>query len=74
MGRAMIVCICNNINGRQVREAIAAGADSATAVYAHHGTAPQCGRCLKTIRAMIAQDEAPAAAPSRPALAGAAAS
>jgi len=53
----MIVCICNNLNTRQVHEAIAAGAEKATAIYAHHGVAPQCGRCLKEMRRMLAERE-----------------
>ncbi|WP_119167962.1 (2Fe-2S)-binding protein [Algihabitans albus] len=49
----MIVCVCNNLNCRKVREAVDAGALSCAKVYLHHGVRPQCGRCIDTVREML---------------------
>ncbi len=51
----MIVCVCNNLNGRKVAEALEAGASSCAKVYLHHGVRPQCGRCLATVREMLGE-------------------
>ena len=50
---AVIVCVCNNLNCRKVREAVDAGAVSCAKVYLHHGVRPQCGRCVDTVREMV---------------------
>ncbi|WP_421709058.1 (2Fe-2S)-binding protein [Algihabitans sp.] len=50
---AVIVCVCNNLNCRKVREAVDAGAASCAKVYLHHGVRPQCGRCIDTVREMV---------------------
>ena len=51
----MIICICNLINCRSVREAVEAGARSPKAVQAHHGCRFSCGKCSTTIGEMIAE-------------------
>ncbi len=59
----MIVCVCNRINCRSVREAVAAGARSPQAVQAHHGCRFNCGKCSTTLGEMISDhmDKAPRA-------------
>jgi len=52
----MIVCSCNVLSDRQVREAVAEpGVNLRTAgqVYRCLGCSPQCGRCARTIRKLI---------------------
>lgn len=59
----MIVCSCNVLSDRQVREAIAdpqAGVRTAGQVYRCLGCSPQCGRCARTIRKLIDAINGPA--------------
>jgi bacterioferritin-associated ferredoxin len=54
----MIICSCNVLSDAQVRETCA-GADAPRSpfqVYQCLGCSPQCGRCARTIRAIM--DEA----------------
>ncbi|PKP82248.1 MAG: (2Fe-2S)-binding protein [Alphaproteobacteria bacterium HGW-Alphaproteobacteria-18] len=51
----MIICVCNRINCRSVREAVDAGARSPKAVQAHHGCKINCGKCSTTIGEMISE-------------------
>jgi len=61
----MIVCSCNVLSDHDVRVALAAGEDeaprTASQVYGCLGYDPQCGRCVRTIRAIM--DEAMTAWP-----------
>jgi bacterioferritin-associated ferredoxin len=53
----MIVCSCNVLTDREVREAAKEAASRSTAhVYGCLGCSAQCGRCARTIRKII--DEA----------------
>jgi bacterioferritin-associated ferredoxin len=54
----MIVCSCNVLSDHDVRAALGAGEAPRTArqVYGCLGCNPQCGRCVRTIRAVM--DEA----------------
>lgn len=52
----MIVCVCNRINSKAVREAVEAGATSPEAVQAHHGCQFNCGTCETALACLI--DEA----------------
>lgn len=66
----MYVCICNALNDRAVRSALAEGARNAAAVYASRGCRAQCGKCIPLIQQM-ARDHGsadPAAAPCGPVL------
>lgn len=59
----MIVCSCNVLSDRQVRDAIAdpgVGARTAGQVYRCLGCSPQCGRCARTIRKLIDDITGPA--------------
>jgi bacterioferritin-associated ferredoxin len=52
----MIVCSCNVLSDSQVRTAVSRAAPrSATQVYGCLGCSPQCGRCLTTIRRIMAE-------------------
>lgn len=64
----MIICVCNRINCRSVREAVDAGARSPKAVQAHHGCKFNCGKCSTTIGEMIAE-KMDAQGPSMPMMA-----
>lgn len=48
----MYVCVCNGLTSRQVRGA-AAQCSSTGGVYRSLGVAPQCGKCIPTIRGMV---------------------
>lgn len=54
----MYVCICNAINERSVKQAVADGARTAKQVYAHHDCTPCCGKCKPEIVRLIV-DHAP---------------
>lgn len=45
----MIVCICNRLNHRQIREALDTGARSVREVHDHWGVTTQCGKCADFI-------------------------
>ncbi|MCK0196434.1 (2Fe-2S)-binding protein [Ancylobacter sp. 6x-1] len=52
----MIVCSCNVLSDRQIRDAVAeheATPRTAGQVYRCLGCSPQCGRCARTIRSII---------------------
>jgi bacterioferritin-associated ferredoxin len=51
----MIVCSCNVLSDHDVRAALGAGEAPRTArqVYGCLGCNPQCGRCVRTIRAIM---------------------
>ena len=49
----MYVCVCNGLTTRQVRAA-AATCSSTGGVYRALGVAPQCGKCIPSIRAIVA--------------------
>lgn len=53
----MIVCSCNVFSDHQVRDAASAGGGMRTPgeVYRCLGCSPQCGRCARTIRAILDQ-------------------
>ena len=49
----MFICICNALTEKQVDDAIDNGAHSAEQVYAAHGCAPQCGKCVCEVKERI---------------------
>ncbi len=51
----MIICVCNRINSKAVREAVEAGAATPMDVQAHHGCQFNCGKCANTIGEMICE-------------------
>lgn len=50
----MYVCLCNGITSQMVTEAVAAGASTSNQVAAACGAGADCGRCRRTVRAIIA--------------------
>ena len=50
----MYVCLCLGITTETVREAIDHGASTTRQVAASCGAGSQCGRCRRTVRAIIA--------------------
>jgi bacterioferritin-associated ferredoxin len=61
----MIVCSCNVFSDNDVRTAITAATPrTAGQVYGCLGCSPQCGRCARTIRRIM--DEALASAAAAP--------
>jgi bacterioferritin-associated ferredoxin len=53
----VIVCSCNVLSEAQVRDAVAAdmGPRKTIEVYRCLGCSPQCGRCARTVRAIMDQ-------------------
>jgi bacterioferritin-associated ferredoxin len=51
----MYVCNCNGIREREVRAAIAAGAQRPAEVFRACGARPQCARCVCDMREMLGQ-------------------
>jgi bacterioferritin-associated ferredoxin len=55
----VIICSCNVLTEAQVLEALKLGArrrpTSAAQAYRCLGCAPRCGRCLETVRALVAK-------------------
>lgn len=52
---AMYVCVCHAIRCRDVKDAAGEGACRAADVFRRMQCKPQCGRCLPTIRSMLAE-------------------
>jgi bacterioferritin-associated ferredoxin len=61
----MIVCSCNVLTDRAVREALSSAAPPQTPsqVHRHLGCKAQCGRCVRTMREIMEE-----ARPERPAV------
>jgi bacterioferritin-associated ferredoxin len=52
----MYVCLCNGINDLQIRTLCATLPSCTVAqVYKAQGVAPKCGKCIPTVRALIAE-------------------
>jgi bacterioferritin-associated ferredoxin len=49
----MWVCLCNGITSQMVADAIAAGASTSKDVAQACGAGADCGRCRRTVRAII---------------------
>ena len=56
----MVVCVCNAIREREVREAARAGAATACQAYRSIGCQPKCGQCVPFAREIIDQERAAA--------------
>jgi len=54
----MYVCICNNLNDRRIREAVADGARTTQEVYQALGCQPQCGQCVLEVQSIVRQARA----------------
>ena len=64
-GAPMIVCVCEGLNERRIREQIAAGCGNLRELGRKCGAGTQCGACSKTLLRMIetqrSTDQAPPA-------------
>lgn len=56
----MVVCVCNAIREREVREAARSGAVSACQAYRCLGKQAKCGQCVPFARAIIEAERAAA--------------
>ncbi len=54
----MVVCVCNAIRERDVREAARDGARSPGKAYEKLGCRLQCGQCVPFARSIISQERA----------------
>jgi bacterioferritin-associated ferredoxin len=61
----MYVCLCLGVTSETVREAVAAGATTSKEVAEACGAGSQCGRCKRTVRAIIAATESGRRQPPR---------
>jgi bacterioferritin-associated ferredoxin len=50
----MWVCLCNGITSHMVGDVVAAGASTTKEVAQACGAGADCGRCRRTVRAIIA--------------------
>tara|TARA_R110000772_G_scaffold222582_1_gene333052 strand:+ start:1479 stop:1670 length:192 start_codon:yes stop_codon:yes gene_type:complete len=49
----MYICLCNGLTDRDVKTAVASGAQRIANVYELLGAAPQCAKCSVNIREII---------------------
>ncbi|MES2288258.1 MAG: (2Fe-2S)-binding protein [Pseudomonadota bacterium] len=56
----MVVCICNSIRERDVREAAKAGSSEPRCAYRRLGCQVRCGQCLPFARQIIQSERATA--------------
>ncbi|OBG75387.1 (2Fe-2S)-binding protein [Mycobacterium sp. E2462] len=49
----MFVCLCNGVTSHTVSEAVAAGATTTKEVAQACGAGADCGRCRRTVAAML---------------------
>jgi bacterioferritin-associated ferredoxin len=48
------VCLCNGVTSQAVREVVAAGAATSREIAQACGAGADCGRCRRTLRAILA--------------------
>ena len=53
----MIVCVCNRLTEREVRDAARSGCATSEAAYASLGCEVQCGCCLDYSEELIASEK-----------------
>ena len=51
----MIVCVCKRVSDRHIRAEVDAGAESLRDVSRRLGVGTQCGKCVGSARAIIAE-------------------
>ena len=56
----MIVCVCNAIREREVRQAARNGATCPNSAYRACGRKPRCGQCLPFAREILAAEQSAA--------------
>jgi bacterioferritin-associated ferredoxin len=60
MPESMIVCVCNAIREKDLREATRCGRERPSDVYARLGRKPKCGQCLSLAQDIISMKAATA--------------
>ena len=60
----MFVCLCTGVTSHVVRDVVAKGASTSKEVAAVCGAGSDCGRCRRTVRAIIEAHFASNGAPS----------
>ncbi|WP_136163509.1 (2Fe-2S)-binding protein [Sphingomonas flavalba] len=56
----MVVCVCNAIREKDVREAARQGCGDPLSAYASLGRRPRCGQCVPFAREIITEERATA--------------
>lgn len=56
----MFVCLCTGMTSQSVDAVVAAGARTSREIAEACGAGADCGRCRRTLRAIIAAHQAPA--------------
>jgi bacterioferritin-associated ferredoxin len=56
----MVVCICNAIREKDLRNAVREGAHDPCSAYARYGRRPKCGQCVPFAKSIIAAERATA--------------
>jgi bacterioferritin-associated ferredoxin len=51
--RSMIVCVCNNISDREIRQAVELGINSMADLYKELGVGTCCGKCVSYAREVL---------------------
>ena len=59
----MIVCVCRQVSDRQIRQAVADGAESLECLQFELGVAMQCGRCAECATSVLCDARAAANCP-----------
>lgn len=54
----MIVCQCRVVSDRTIKDALASGARTVSAVCRTTGAAQDCGSCIFTVKALVCQHRA----------------
>ncbi len=49
----MFVCLCNGVTSHTIAEAVAAGASTTNDVAQACGAGADCGRCRRTVQALL---------------------
>lgn len=56
----MVVCVCNAIREKDLKNAVREGANTPCSAYARFGRRPKCGQCVPFARTIIAAEMASA--------------
>jgi bacterioferritin-associated ferredoxin len=60
----MIICVCNNLSEKQIREAIEAGAENFDDVMKYHNVEGCCYSCEDSLNKLVTPNEVGSAAGS----------
>ena len=56
----MYVCLCHGVTSQTVSDLVASGASTSKQIAEACGAGGDCGRCRRTVRAIIAASQVPA--------------